>query len=135
MKEVKEDRMAIGITWCIILEDVSDQIALNIMNLKNPKEMWDKLKSICSKIGQGIVYSILQKLLNYLKTNKPKRYNKLVMQIFAEVWYLCKRLCIVMTLGRDLWDIIAIVITLDTLHNDFEITIASLLETGNKTID
>ncbi len=57
------------------------------------------------------------------------------MQIFAEVKYLCKRLRSAMTLGRDLWDTIAIVIALDSLHSDFDTTTASLLETGDKTID
>lgn len=35
---------------------------------------------------------------------------------------------------RDLFDIIAIVIILDTLYNNFESTITSMFETGNKTI-
>ena len=134
-KKVKEDRMAVGIARRIILESISDQIAFNIIDLEDPKEMWDKLKSICSKIGQRVVYSILQKLLNYPKINKPKGYDKPVMQIFAEVRYLYKRLCIAMTPGRDLWDTIAIVIALDTLYDDFETTTTSLLETGDKTID
>lgn len=40
-----------------------------------------------------------------------------------------------MTLNKDLWDTIAIVITLNFLHPDFDITAASLLETGNKIIN
>ena len=40
-----------------------------------------------------------------------------------------------MTLGQDLWDIITIVIALDLLHEDFDTTTASLLKTGDKTID
>ena len=40
-----------------------------------------------------------------------------------------------MTPGRDLWDTIAIVIALDSLHEDFNTTTASLLETGDKTIN
>ncbi len=40
-----------------------------------------------------------------------------------------------MTPGQDLWDIIAIVIALDSLYKDFDTTTASLLETGDKTID
>ena len=127
--------MAVRIARQIILKGVSDQIAFNIMDLKDPKEMWDKLTSICTKIGQEVVYSILQELLNYPKINKPKGYDKPVMQIFAEVRYLCKRLRTAMTPGRDLWDTIAIVIALDTLHDDFDTTTASLLESGDKTID
>lgn len=40
-----------------------------------------------------------------------------------------------MTPNNDLWDTIAIVIALDSLYNNFDTTIASLLETGNKSID
>ena len=109
--------MAVGIAQRIIREGVSDQIAFNIMDLKDPKEMWDKLKSICTEVGQGVVYSILQELLHYPKITKPKGYEKPVMQIFAEVRYLCKRLRKAMTPGRDLWDTIAIVIVLDSLHD------------------
>lgn len=39
-----------------------------------------------------------------------------------------------MTSGRDLWDIIVILIVLDSLYKNFETTTASLLETGSKTI-
>lgn len=84
-KEVKEDRMAVGIAQRIIREGVSDQIAFNIMDLKDPKEMWDKLKSICTEVGQGVVYSVLQELFYYPKITKPKGYEKPVMQI-----YICR---------------------------------------------
>ena len=57
------------------------------------------------------------------------------MQIFAEVRYLCKHFRMAMTPGQDLWDMIAIVIALDSLHEDFDTTTVSLLETGDKTID
>lgn len=57
------------------------------------------------------------------------------MQIFAKVRYLCKYLCIVMPSRRDLWDTIAIVIILDILYDNFEMTMTSLLESRDKTID
>ena len=114
---------------------MSDQITLNIIDLKDLKEMWDKFKSIYNEIGQRVVYSILQELLHYPKITKPKRYEKPVMQIFAKVRYLYKRLQTTMTLGQDLWDMIAIVIALDSLYDNFNTTTANLLEVGNKTID
>lgn len=43
--------MAVGIAQGIIREDVSNQSAFNIMDLKDLKEMWDKLKSIYTKVG------------------------------------------------------------------------------------
>lgn len=134
-KEVQADRMAVRIARRIITEGVSDQIAFEIMDLEDPKEMWDKLKIICSEIGLGYFYLILQELLNYPKIKKPKEYNKPVMQIFSEVRYFYKRLQTAMTPDRDLWDTIAIIIALDNLHDDYDTTTASLLETGDKTID
>lgn len=91
--------------------------------------------SICTEVGQGVVYSILQKLFHYSKITKPKRYKKLVMQIFVEVQYLCKQLQTAIIPGRDLWNTIAIVIALDLLYQDFDTTITSLLETSEKTIN
>lgn len=134
-KEIKEDRMAVGIARRIIVEGVNNQIDFNIMDLEDLKDMWTKLKSICTEVGQGVVYSILQELLNYPKINKPKGYDKPVMQIFAKIRYLCELLRTAMTPNRDLWDTIAIVVAFDTLHEDFDTTAASLMETGDKTID
>lgn len=127
--------MAVGIAQKIIKEGVSNQIIFNIIDLKDSKEIWDKLKSICIKVGQRLVYLILQKLFHYLKINKPKGYKKLIMQIFAKGKYLCKLLRLAMIPGRDLWDTIVIMIALDSLHENFNTTIASLLETSNKTMD
>lgn len=38
-KEAKKDQMAVGIARQIILKGVNDQIAFNIMDLEDPKEM------------------------------------------------------------------------------------------------
>lgn len=51
--------MAISIVQQIIREDISDQIALNIIDLKDHKEIWDMLKSIYTKVDLGLVYFIL----------------------------------------------------------------------------
>lgn len=97
--------------------------------------MQNKFKSIYIKISQKVIYLILQKLLHYPKIIKLKGYKKLIIQIFAEIKYFCKRLQMVITLGQDLQDTIAIVIALDSLYNDFNTNTASLLEAGNKTIN
>lgn len=78
MKKIKEDQIAVDIAQQIILEEVKNQIVFNIMDQKDPKEMRNKLTSICSKIGQEIIYSILQELFNYLRINKLKGYDKAV---------------------------------------------------------
>lgn len=50
-KKGKENQMAIGIIQHIITKHISDQIAINIMDLKDPKKMGDKLKTIYLEIG------------------------------------------------------------------------------------
>ena len=127
--------MAIGIAQRTITEGISDQIAVNIIDLEDPKEMWDRLKTLCSEVGLGVVYSILQELLHYPAANKLNGFDKPVVEIFAEVWYLFKQLKAAMTERGDLFDTIAIVIALDKLHNDFNTTTASMLEKGDKFID
>ena len=127
--------MAIGIAQQIITEGISNQIAVNIMDLEDPKDMWERLRNICTKVGQGVVYSILQELLHYPATNKPKRYKKPVVEIFAEVRYLCKQLKAAITEGIDPFETMAIVIALDTLYDNYDTTTTSMLETGNKSIN
>lgn len=67
---MKKDQMTINIAQQIIRGVISNEIAFNIMNLKDLKEIWDKLKIIYIKIDQEVVYSILQKLLYYSKITK-----------------------------------------------------------------
>ena len=47
--------------------------------------MWEKLRTVCSHVDQRVVYSILQKLLNYPYINKLKRFEKSVVSRFADV--------------------------------------------------
>lgn len=106
--------MAIGTATRIIKEGVSDDIFNNIIGMTDPEEMWEKLRTACSQVGQGVVYSILQELLNYPRNNKPKGFEKPVMSVFANVKFLIKRLRAAIIPTRDIWDSIAIVVTLDS---------------------
>lgn len=128
LAEIKKNRMAVGTATRIIKEGVSDDIFNNIIDVTDPQEMWRKLRTACSQVGQGVVYSILQELLSYPRNNKPKGFEKPVRSVFANVRFLIKRLRAAITPDRDIWDNIAIVVTLDPLHADFEATTASMLE-------
>lgn len=127
--------MAIGITQRIITEGISDQIAVNIWTLRIQRKCGTDSRPFAQRLEQGVVYLILQELQHYPAANKPKGYNKPVIEIFASVRYLCKRLKAAVAEGRDPFESIAIVIALDTLHNDFDTTTASMLEMGNKSMD
>lgn len=93
-----------------------------------------KRNSISHTFGSAI-YSILQKLLNYPWNIKPKESKKLVMSRFADVYFLVKWLQLIITPNCDIWDSIAIVVVLDSLHNDFKTTTNSILKSGDKSID
>ena len=69
------------------------------------------------------------------KINKPKRYEKSITSVFADVQILTKRLKAALTPGRDIYNSIAIVIALVSIHEDFDTKTSSLLKTNDKTID
>lgn len=84
------------------------------------------LKRICSEVGQGVMYLVLQKILNYSHIHKLKGYDKPEVEIFAEVCFFCKQQKAAITTNYDSFDIITIVIILDILHSDFKVIIANI---------
>lgn len=72
---------------------------------------------------------------NYSKINKPKRYDKSVIQIFAEVRNLSTCLRTTMIPRQDIWNTKVIVIALATWYNNLNMTIVSLLKIGDETIN
>lgn len=62
--------MVVEIATYIIKKDISNNIFNYIINIINLNKMKEKLCTICSQIGQRIVYFIFQKLLNYFYINK-----------------------------------------------------------------
>lgn len=97
--------------------------------------MWEKLWSIYIKVRERVVYLILQELLYYSATNKPKKYKKLIIEIFVKVQYLYKRLKIAMTKERNLFEIMVIVITLNTIYDNYNTITVSTLEIRNNFIN
>lgn len=127
--------MAIRTAIRIIKESVSNDIFNNLIDITNLKEMWEKLYSAYSQVSQGVVYLILQELLNYLHNTKPKRFEKSVISQFIDICFLVKLLQLTITLNHNIWDRILIIIALDFLYNDFETTINRILKSGDKLID
>lgn len=56
------------------------------------------------------------------------------MSIFTNVKFLIKQLRAAITLDRNIWDSIAIVIVLNSLHDKFKTITASILECSDKSI-
>ena len=130
----KEDWIAVETAGRIIWKGVSDNLFNNIIDIDDPQAMWAKLQSVCSHVGQGVVYLIFQELFNYPKVNKLKGYEKTITS------YLRTSECSPNNLrphSRQIaiykYNSIAIVIALDSIHNDFEIKTSSLLETITAT--
>lgn len=62
--------MVVEIAIYIIKKNISNNIFNYIINIINLKKMKEKSCTICSQVGQKIVYFIFQKLLNYFYINK-----------------------------------------------------------------
>ena len=93
------------------------------------------LRRVCSQVGQGVVHSILKELLNYPRVAKPLGYKKIATTIFAEVKQLVQRLQSAVTEQRTIWESITLVVALDFLNDDFEMTTAPLLHSGDKDFE
>lgn len=57
------------------------------------------------------------------------------MSQFANIWSLMKRLQSTIMPNWDIWDSIVIMVILNSLHDNFEIIITSILEQRDKTIN
>lgn len=73
--------------------------------------------------------------MNYSKIAKSFRYKKKATTIFAEVKQLVQRLQLALTEQKIIWKSITLVIALDFLHNDFKMTTALLLHSGDKNLE
>ena len=86
--------------------------------------------------GPGVIDLILQKLLTYPKINKPKGFEKTITSVFSKVRFLCNCLRVAIIPNKDIWDSIAIVMVIDSLHKDFNLITSGLLgQREDKTID
>lgn len=94
--------------------------------------MWEKLKSVCSQTETEEVYSILQKLLIYPKVNKLKKFEKSVKSHFSKFGILVKQLKATVTLNRDIWDSITVVVATNILHEKFKYITSELLRQGGE---
>ena len=121
----------------IIKQGVNSDLYINVIGKRDPHRSWETLRQVCSQVGQGVVYSILKELLNYPCVAKPLRYKKKATAIFAEVKHLVQVKCLlaVITEHRTIWDSITLVVALDSLHDDFEMTIAPLFHLGDKDLE
>lgn len=108
--ENKKDHMAIRPSQKIIIKGVNSQIAFHIINIKNSNDMQDTFQRISSKVSHGVIYSVLQEILNYTRINGPKEYDQTIVEIFAKVHFIRKQVKVAMSAERDPFDIIAIVI-------------------------
>lgn len=133
--KIEENHMAMETSTRIIKKDVNIDIFNNNIKITNLKEMWEELRFACSQIGQSVIHSILQKYLNYPRNIKPKRFKKSVISWFADVYFLIKRLWSAITPNCDIWNNNTIVVTVNSLHNDFRTTINSIFKSGDKSID
>lgn len=66
---------------------------------------------------------------------KSLRYKKKVSIIFVKVKHFIQYFQIVIIEYKTIWDSITLIVALDLLYNNFEMTIASLFYLGNKDFE
>lgn len=118
----------------IIKQGVNSDLYTKIIGERDPHQSWETLRWVCSHVGRGVIYSILKELLNYPPVAKPLGYKKTATTIFAEVKQLVQRLQSAVTEHVTIWDSITLVVALDSLYDDFEMTTAPLLHSATKIL-
>ena len=115
-----------GTALRIILETINDNLFCTIDGIKDIREIWNKLKTTCSQVDQGVIYAILNELFRYAAANKVKGYPKSVNAIFGDVRSLIKRLKAAVREDRDIWDDIHIIIALGALAPEYDVNKAHI---------
>ena len=126
--------MTIRIVTQIIKERVNNDIFNNIINILDPKKIQEKLCTKCFQVRQRIIYFIFQKHLIYSYNKNSKGFKKSILIIFIDIYFLVKSLQSGITLNRNIWNSITILVVLDFLYNNFETIITNILKHGNKII-
>lgn len=86
--------------------------------------METKIRSIYSKVGQEIIYSILLKLLNYRRINKPQKYDKPMINIInslLEIYSTISQIAVVNQSKKSLTDTLSIKMNLSNYLNNIKI--------------
>lgn len=119
----------------VIRKGVHPDLYSNIINKRDSKTTWDTLERVSSQVRQGVVYTLLKEILNYPRKNKPKRYEKRTTTVFSKVSTLVDRLQNVVSDNRTIWKAIKIVVSADSLHDDFDHVVRPILHAGGKTLE
>ena len=125
----------IAIVCNIIKQGVGSELYEKVIEEWNPVNLWNTLERISSRVGQGVVYSLLKEVLNYSQTNRPLGFKKKFTAIFEEVKQLVDCLQVAITSNRTIWNSIVIVVALDSLHKKYQSIIAPLLHAGDKELE
>ena len=77
----KEDK-GNAVAMKIIKQGVSSNLYINTIGERGPHGLWETLRKICSRVGQGFLY---KELLNYSRVINPLGCKEKANSIFAEV--------------------------------------------------
>ena len=86
----------------IIFKSIDNNLFCTIEGIDKIAEIWDKLRTTCLQVDQGVIYTILNELFEYTAANKAKGYIKSVNVIFEDVESLIKRLKSAVQEDRDI---------------------------------
>lgn len=99
---------------------------INVIGKQDSYNFWKTFQQVCFQVGQGIVYFILKKLLNYPCMTVLLGYKKKAIAIFAKIKHLIEYLQVAIIEHKKIWNSIILVVAFNSLYNDFEMIIKRL---------
>ena len=103
----------------IIKGGLNDNLFKNVEGTDNSTDIWNKLKAVCTQVGQGVVYTELHSLLLHPSTSKAQGHNKPINLHFAEITGLINQIQTAVTSEWDVWDDITLVTLLEGLSEEY----------------
>lgn len=133
--DTKVRTMETAMALRIIKQGVGPDLYDKILDEDSPKNAWATLERASTQVGQAVIFSLVRELINYPRLNKQQGFEKQTFQIFGEVKQIMRRLQAAIKDEQTLLDSIALVVVLDSLHDDFDPVIFRILCAGDKSID
>lgn len=99
-KKIKGNLMIIGIVSQIIKEGVNNNIFNKIINLIKLQKMWEKLHAVYVLVK--VLYISSSEVFKLLLINKLKRFDKPVINILVDIYFLIKYLQLAIIPNQDI---------------------------------
>jgi hypothetical protein len=106
---------------------VDEELRASVRTITDPEELWTRLKELSSNQGEGATYARLREIMVWPAKIRTLGLSKNTTSIFAEGKALVQRLKDSVSEDKNVFDVMALVIIIDALQDEFKVGANQLL--------